>query len=171
MIRRFESVNLFISFLNDSIKEKEYLMNVSSYKSILEIHDLENDKYNITEAIEFFDNFLGIYSFIFQILETTIDNENKYFFIYISTFEKDKYCIEIKKFGFLNFNFEYILEMKKTQIELNRKPRITSSIIIDNYNLLVLFFMNYNDNSFYSYIYDYELKKIGEKYSKIFSSK
>jgi len=61
--------------------------------------------------------------------------------------------------------------MKKTQIELNRKPRITSSIIIDNYNLLVLFFMNYNDNSFYSYIYDYELKKIGEKYSKIFSSK
>ena len=163
MIRRFESVNLFISFLNDSIKEKEYLMSVSSYKSILEIHDLENDKYNITEAIEFFDNFLGIYSFIFQILETTIDNENKYFFIYISTFEKDKYCIEIKKFGFLNFNFEYILEMKKTQIELNRKPRITSSIIIDNYNLLVLFFMNYNDNSFYSYIYDYELKKIGEK--------
>jgi len=100
MIRRFESVNLFISFLNDSIKEKEYLMSVSSYKSILEIHDLENDKYNITEAIEFFDNFLGIYSFIFQILETTIDNENKYFLFIYQLLKKINIVLKSKNLDF-----------------------------------------------------------------------
>ena len=163
LIRRFESVNLFISFLNDSLKEKEYLMSISSYKTILELHDLENGKYNITEAVKFFENSLGIYSFIFQILETKINNENIYFLIYISTNNEYKnFYIEIKKFEFLNFNFENIHDIKQIKIDLNGKTRIISSIIIDNYNLLVLFYMNCYNNYFSSIIYDYDLINVGQ---------
>ena len=82
-IQRYESNNLFISFVNDTYKQKEYLLSVSTFKSVVEIHDLENDIYNITEAIEFFNNQNGIYSYVFQVLETKIDNEIIYFFIYM----------------------------------------------------------------------------------------
>ena len=137
-------------------------MSISSYKTILELHDLENGKYNITEAVKFFENSLGIYSFIFQILETKINNENIYFLIYISTNEYKNFYIEIKKFEFLNFNFENIHDIKQIKIDLNGKTRIISSIIIDNYNLLVLFYMNCYNNYFSSIIYDYDLINVGQ---------
>ena len=73
------------------------------------------------------------------------------------------------KFGFLNFNFEYFRNIKKAKFDLKGKPRITSSIIIKNYNLLVLFFMNLNENFLCSLIYDYELNLVAQKKYQQFS--
>ena len=47
-------------------------MSISSYVTILEIHDLEKEMYNITEAVSFVDKPAGIYSYIFQVLEAKI---------------------------------------------------------------------------------------------------
>ena len=79
VLNRYESVNIFASLMNDSNKEKEYLMSISSYTTILELHDLENNDYRIAEATSFFEKNLGIYSFVFQILEAKIDNQIIYF--------------------------------------------------------------------------------------------
>ena len=64
---RYESINFFVSFMNDINKENEYLMSISSYITILELHDFENDHYSLLEATSFVDKPAGIYSYIFQI--------------------------------------------------------------------------------------------------------
>ena len=76
-------IHLFISLVNDTNKEKEYLLSISSYITILELHDLENDEYIIEKANTFFEKDLGIYSFVFQVLESKFNNTNQLFCIYI----------------------------------------------------------------------------------------
>ena len=113
-MKRYESINSFVSLVDDINKQKEYLLSISSYISVLELYDFENqnenDYYKLEESINFFGNSLGIYSFVFQILEAKINNEIIYFCVYtidnnngLGNFE-----IYIKKFGFSNFNFEIV---------------------------------------------------------------
>ena len=73
-IRRYESINLFVSTLNDYNKTKEYLMSISSSITILELYDLENNDYNILESVSFFEQDKGTYSYIFQVLEAKFNN-------------------------------------------------------------------------------------------------
>ena len=83
---RYESVNSFISLKDDINKEKEYLLSISSYITILELHDFENNNYEIFESVKFFNSTLGIHSFVFQVLEKKIDNKNIYFLTYITPY-------------------------------------------------------------------------------------
>ena len=94
-----------------------------------------------------------------------------YIFLYICEDQINKSYIEIKKFSFLNFNFENNIDYNKAKIDLNGKPRITSSVIIENYKLLILFFMDFNTNYFCSNIYNYNLENIVEKNYRQFSPK
>ena len=89
-IRRYESINFFVSFKDDINKLKEYLMSISSYVTILEIHDFENDIYNISESTAFVDKPAGIYSYIFHVLEIKNNNQIYYFCIYIYKIGKDR---------------------------------------------------------------------------------
>ena len=82
-IRRYESINSFISLVNDINKEKEYLISLSSWKTILELHDLENEQYSLKQTVDFTNTEKGIFSFVFQLLEVQINNQNIYFCIYI----------------------------------------------------------------------------------------
>ena len=41
---RYEAINSFVSLSDDTNKEKEYLLSISSYLTILELHDLETDE-------------------------------------------------------------------------------------------------------------------------------
>ena len=113
-IRRYESINSFISLINDTNKQKEYLLSISSYITVLELYDFENqnesDYYKLEESINFFSNSLGIYSFVFQILEAKINNEIIYFCVYTidNNNGRGNFEIYIKKFGFSNFNFEIV---------------------------------------------------------------
>ena len=71
VIRRYESTNYFVSLKNDINKQKEYLLSISSWITVLELYDLENinDPYDILESTNFTDLNEGIHSYIFQILE------------------------------------------------------------------------------------------------------
>ena len=53
-LARYESINSFVSLANDINKEKEYLMSFSSWKTVVEIYDLENENYNTLETVNFF---------------------------------------------------------------------------------------------------------------------
>ena len=77
---------------------------------MLELYDFENENetYSLYDAINLFNNDDGIYSFIFQILEAKIDNNNTYFCVYMTREETNynyNYRIFVKKLGFSNFNF------------------------------------------------------------------
>ena len=45
IINRYESINAFISLESDINKEKQYLLSISSDKSLTEIHDMEEGTY------------------------------------------------------------------------------------------------------------------------------
>ena len=82
-IRRYESINLFASTVNDYNKTKEYLMSLSSWITILELYDLENNDYNIFESVTFFEQDKGTHSYVFQVLEAKVNNNIIYFCIYL----------------------------------------------------------------------------------------
>ena len=47
IVARYEARNIFVSVESDTNKEKEYLFSTSSYETLTELHDLENnDVYN-----------------------------------------------------------------------------------------------------------------------------
>ena len=146
---RFESVNTFVSFVDNINKEKEYLLSISSYRTVLELHDFENNCYNITSAHSFFNNENGIFAYIFQVLEQRIDNQNIYYIIFIS--EDDNNCyycyyyLNIKKLEFSSMDFEAIIKDEVSDSITGGYYRISSSIIIDHLNLIALFFMQDGD--------------------------
>ena len=44
IVARYEARNIFVSVESDTNKEKEYLFSTSSYETLTELHDLENDE-------------------------------------------------------------------------------------------------------------------------------
>ena len=164
-LARYESVNKFVSLENDTNKEKEYLLSISSYKTILELHDLEKDEYNIESAVSFFGKEEGIYAYVFQVLEKQINNKTIYFCIY--TFKLQEYYIPngfgIKRFGFRNFDFNSIVDYGEFPFNFNRGTRITSSIIIDYYNVLAIFFIHSDYDYYYVSFYSFELNELRSK--------
>ena len=158
---RYESLNLFISLFDDTNKDKEYLISISSYISILELFDLENDNYYIYPSVQFFEHQNGTFSFIFQLLEAEYNSKNIYFCIYITSINNDtiideKNIIWIKRFGLSDTNFG-LVEEKKISIEYNEINRITSSLIYDYCRILAVFYMPDEEYKLQVNLYDYEL--------------
>ena len=152
---------------NDTNKEKEYLISLSSWRTVLELYDLDEDEYKIMASTVFTNKDDGIFSFVFQILEAIINNQNIYFCIYIYSEEKSGRSfgnnIVIKKIALDFFDF-HSLEIIKEIEEENYNNRITSGIIVDKYELLIIFsvreimWINY-----YLKCYNYDLEPKGEK--------
>ena len=142
-------------------------MSISSWITLLEIHDLENSDYKILPTTSFFNYAYGTFSYVFQVLEKKINNVNIYFCVYILNMDipnGEETNIEIKKFIFPNF-IGNIEEQKKITISHSSYVRITSSIIYDYYDIITVFLIKsdvffptyYN---FYVLFYDYDLNEI-----------
>ena len=159
---RYEALNLFVSLYDDINRDKEYLISMSSYVTILELFDIENNNYYIYPATDFFEHQNGTYSYIFQLLETKYNNKNVYFCTYITlinneTLIKEKNIIWIKRFGLSDTNFG-LTEEKKISIEYNEITRITSSILYDNFHILAVFYRPDEEYKLRVNLYDYELE-------------
>ena len=77
---RYESNNIFVYLEDDINKEKGYLFSTSSWVSVTELHDLENDNYTIITTKDFFSK--QIHGYVFPLLEAKINNKNFYFIAY-----------------------------------------------------------------------------------------
>ena len=170
-IRRYESINSFVSLKNDTNKEKEYLISISSWKTILELHDLENDEYRIKRTVDFTHTEKGIFSFVFQLLEVQIDNQIIYFCVYIySEYDSSRdvdigSTFVIKKFALNNFDLDSI-QLINEIFFVNGRNRIISSIIMNKYKLLLVFFVRIDSDNNYNYLlyyYDYNLINLGQR--------
>ena len=131
---RYESINLFVSTISDINKEKEYLFSLSSYKTLMEIYDIENDIIHINITEEVFQN--GIFSYQFSLFESKINNI--YISIYTHSEDGNNYeqgdYFSIKKFNIYENDNNIIVQLlqssEKTRIA--RSCRIISGFIGDN---------------------------------------
>ena len=149
---RYEARNIFVSLKSDSNKEKEYLFSTSSHTTITELHDLENDNF----ITRYSDDFNGkrIFSFVYSLLHTTIDNKNYYFLIFTSP-DNDNQNIEegklavIKKFAFTGFdltNYAY----KDETVDDNYLGAFTTSAYLTSYKIKI--FNRFYENKLYDYM-------------------
>ena len=159
---RYESSNLFVSTISDINKNKEYLFSISSYKTPMEIYDIENDFIYINITEEVFQN--GIFSYHFSLFESIINN-NTYIAIYSHSKDSNNYhegdYFSIKKFYFYQNENSIIVQLikssEKTKIKLN--SRIISGFIGDNGFIYSIFINQKNKYDQYDLClkkYDYE---------------
>ena len=168
-LARYESINLFVSLFNDLNKENEYLMSLSSWITVAELHELETGNYNTLKTVDFFNHELGTYSYVFQLLEANYQDMKIYFCVFITHILNEQNIsidlIHIKRFGLSNLTFEFVQE-KNTSFEHVERTRITSSIIYNDYQLLALFYFKYGQDQSHCYyyvrLYNYELENYYE---------
>ena len=140
---RYESTNLFVSIKYDINKEKEYLLGLSSYQTLMEIYDIDNDLMHKYITEEVFIN--GIYAYQFALFETRINNENIYFCIYTHDESDNSYILgnyfSIKKFYFYedsehNIKVELINSSEKFGV---KSSRMISGFLGADHFIYVLF--------------------------------
>ena len=143
---RYESNNLFVSLNNN--EDNEYLFSVSSFNSIVELHNLTSDNsIHLTWTSQKFFGFTEehIHSYIIPILK--IKNESTYIITFLprkqstnsDVFSSDSYII--KKFQFNSFDEQSYNEINSKQSNDNYNNRIISAFSMDNYNILIIFFV------------------------------
>ena len=168
---RYESRNLFINLKDQTNTENQnqYLFSVSSFQSVVELHDLHNnynDTYYTWTAKNFFN--LGeyeIFSFEFSLFEIK-DN------IYIIAFTANKHgenkgeSFILKKFQFNSFNENGFEQLKSFTKANNYNNRIISAFSMDDNEMLVVFHVenttNVEGKQYGKYairLYDYELEE------------
>ena len=168
---RYESNNLFVSLDSDKEDKKQYFLSVSSYKSIVELHDFNNIN-NITHYTWTTKNFFNlnnsdyIYSYQFSLFE--IDKESNYILVF--------YPGAIKKTGEATTN-SYIITKFKFFSSINNAPeiidsyekggittdRIIRAFTIDYYDIIVVVYTRTRNKSKYLFsIYNYSLTQIND---------
>ena len=74
--KRYESRNIFVTNNNNG---KQYLLSISSYETVAELHDLDIDQYIVKSISEILGN--TIYSFVFSLLELNNSNQKEYLIV------------------------------------------------------------------------------------------
>ena len=164
-----------VIFLNSGNSANQYLLSISpgdSGNAITELYEIgknadENTIINkYAEATSTLDDSLSGLSSSFQYSLLKIPNQNKYFF----TFAKDGEITTIK-FTFNSFNLgEYRqIDDDISLTSNNCDNEIISCFIMNERNLLVLFYLEKDNNNYDNYgnysrkIYDYDLNIKGEE--------
>ena len=164
---RFEARNLFVSLGNDN--DNEYLFSVSSYDSVVELHNItnENNNHNTWFTTNFFNLSANIHSFEYSLFE--IKDESTYIIAFVpitsgSGNDERGDAFIIKKFRFKSFSNDAYEEINITQYNQNYNNRIISAFSMDDCNIIVVFFFKKtkteSNNEFGKYalnFYDYNL--------------
>ena len=173
---RYEARNLFVCLEDDINKDKEYLFSTSSYDTLTELHDIENDK-SVTKGTLEFWNIIDIFSYQYSLFELRQNNRNIYFCIF-TQHEIDQIKINnelkdysktytIMKFSFTSFDLENYKLLKSLNNTNNFNDRIISAFLMESQEILVVFYLksygtNYVDAKYAIIFYDYDLNEKNE---------
>ena len=152
---RYESKNRLVKLKDEtSDTDKEYIFSVSSYHSLAELHDIDNNNYNTWLAI----NFLGaneqwryVFSFQFSLLHYINENKNIYYAAYVQykgTQPDGKAYSE--SYSLSKFTFNSLTDHSVSYKEFldNYDNRIVSAFIMPVYSRLMVFFFKTTTNSY-----------------------
>ena len=154
IIARYESINSFIAFKDDTNRDKEYFLSISTYYCYMELYDFTKDEveFKTKYTLPYLDN--HIYSFKFDIFGTTYSGSMIYYLVLLPSYDDyDNHesgdRIFVKKIGFTNleFNTQDIIASKPYTDKNNE--RMVSSFLVDDidnndFKILVVVFLNKN---------------------------
>ena len=142
---RFESKNILVSFYGTS-RSTQYILSISSYHSVSEIHDIDHDDYQVwstADFLSFTDNTKYFFSHQFSLIEKK--DENIYFAAYVqyrNTNDKNEaYSVSytLSRIKFTNLNSYEILTK---EFDDNYDNRIVSAFYMDKHSQkLIVFFL------------------------------
>ena len=164
---RYESRNLFVCLEKDFNRNKEYLFSTSTWDSLTELHDIENDTYVSRGTRNIFET-LDIFSYEFSLIELKESNQMSYFVVF-TEHEADKVDnkdyskkFKIVKFKLTSYNLNtgYYKLAEYTNWN-NFNDRIVSPFLLENHDLLAVFYLN-NERKYKVAYYDYNLGSQGE---------
>ena len=160
-IGRYESRNLFIHIYDDP--NVEYLFSTSSYSSVSELYDLENDQYVVRDT----QTFMGrrIFSYVYNMLETK-ENGNTIYFIFFTTpmnnpDDNDGKRFIIKKLKFPGFQLDYDSSHIKNIEEINNNNRVICGFLLENDQAMGVLFIRETSSTYVLRFFDYNLDEIG----------
>ena len=168
IIGRYEPINAFVSLESDTKKEKQYLLSISSYISLTELHDLEEGNYQqwiTTDFLNINDKNRYIYSLRYSFLE--LKNKNIYFLVYIQYGGKDSQgndisnSYTISKFSFKKENgLIKVNHLNKVEDNSMYNCRVVSATIIDMYDILAVVYLIKEKSKIMLKFYNYDLSVI-----------
>ena len=168
---RFESYNLFIHTQKEEEKDKQYLFSISSYESLVELHDIESGEYHTVQTKTFY-NERRIFSYQYSIFE--IEKSNTFLLAVVlscgnkTVDSKQKEFSStnmIKKFQFNGFNSNNMYNELASKISPNNyNVRVISAIRIDPAEVICLLFVDSDKNLVIDF-YNDDLVYQNKKYS------
>ena len=178
---RYEARNIFVSLEDDINKNNQYLFSTSSYDTLTELYQINENSinYKVKGTIKFW-NIIDIFSYQYSLMELQKNNKNIYFCVF-TEHETDQIKIDnewkdysmtitLKKFGLKSFDLENYDNITSLSFTDNFNNRIVSSFIMQEKDILVLFYLKSVDNpvkkfnhaKFAIKFYDFDLNEINE---------
>ena len=164
---RYESINAFISLESDINKEKQYLLSISSYMSLTELHDMEEGTYQkwlTTDFLNIEEN-RYILSPRFTFLEWK--NANVYFLVFIQKAGTDSQgqdfsnSYTIKKFSFKKEkDLIKINHLNQIEDKSMYNVRVITATFVDFYDILVVFYVKETTKKLTAKFYNSTLTEI-----------
>ena len=166
---RYESMNRLIKINDGTNNDKEYLLSISTYRTLVELYDLSTFNFVKRNSIQYIGH--QIFSFHFPILEKIIGGNYYYFCAFshsvnfledgvLKGFEEGN-SSTIIKFSFSSLAFDKTKLTSQTIEEINFSERIISSFIIDELNYIAVIFVKErsSSNKFMIHFFDFNLAK------------
>jgi len=145
---RYESKNRLVKLKDEtSNSAKEYIFSISSYHSLAELHDIDNNNYKAwlaTEFLDCYDKWRYVFSFQFSLLHYINSNTNVYYAVYVQYkgVEEDGKAYS-ESYSISKFTFNSLTDRTVTYKEFldNYDNRIVSAFIMTKYNKIMVFFL------------------------------
>ena len=128
----------------DNDDNNDYLLSVSSYKSVVELHNLSstNDIHHTWTAKNFFEINGKDYIFSYEFSLFELKNEKAYIIAFNPIEPDSNECNNymIKKFKIKSFDSNAYEEIKSEYYDNNYNNRIVCSFSMDDFNIIVVFY-------------------------------
>ena len=152
---RYESKNRLVKLKDDtSNTPKEYILSISSYHSLAELHDVDNDEYNTWLATKFLgvsEEWRYVFSWQFSLLYYNNSNTNVYYAAYVQykDVHSDGKAYSVSySLSKITFNSLTDRSVSYQEFQDNYDNRIVSAFIMPIYNKLMIFFFKESTNAY-----------------------
>ena len=166
IVGRYECINDWVYLKDDTDKTKQYLFSISSFASLTELHDIENDSYQqwvTTDFLNIKNRTRFVFSYRFSLVEWA--DTNVYLLAYIqykdTNNENKDYSVS---YSLSRFYFEkdahdkiVVKNLNYTEIDNNYDNRIVSAVYVDKFKFFVVCFAKNNPFKIVIRIYNKEL--------------
>ena len=171
-------MNRIVRINGEDYEGKEYILSVSTYRTVMELYDLETWDSAIKKAITYLSN--QIFSFKFQLLEAKYNDEYIYFIVFshntnyeengVTVGKEEGFRGTIARFKFSSLEFDTTKVSHIEFIDLKYSDRAITSFIIEELNYVAIIYVKEFDGPFKFMItyYKFDLTKAYEGFIKLY---